>query len=334
MPKKPSSNSRPSATRAFGLSLAVGRGFTPRRLFAVAFSLLLCALAFSAPAKPAATPAAVPVEKPSAAKTPAPAAATDEDKDRVIVERADKLNYDGTQKMYILEGNVRIRHKDVVLTCDYAEYHDDTDTADCRGHLTMKDPGSTVTGDTMHVDFTDEIAVIDGHVIIVTQKKKKGEEAAPAETTKPGVKPPTKPPATETPKTTDDSGRPHSISEAREKVTTIHCPHVKYRYTDGSRYAWITGPITAEQTDRTAEATSGEYDGEEHTLTLAGPVKVKTKDGNDFTAKTAVISTEEEWMKAEGIAGIAIRKPKTKGGTETAPATTPATAPTPPPATK
>jgi lipopolysaccharide export system protein LptA len=217
-----------------------------------------------------------------------------------------------------------MRHKDVVLTCDYAEYHDDTDSADCRGHLIMKDPESTVTGDTMHIDFTDEIAVIDGHVVIVTQKKKKGEEAAPAETTKPGakapVKPAEKPAATEAAKAADDNGRPHTIAEAREKVTTIHCPHVKYRYTDGSKYAWITGPITAEQTDRTAEATSGEYDGEEHTLTLAGPVKVKTKDGDDFTAKSAVISTEEEWMKAVGISGIAIRKPKTKPATEGPPA--------------
>ncbi len=320
MPKKPDSNSR---------------AYTTRLVVFAAF--LTCAIAFSAPAKPTIpgkAPAAVPAEKPSPAKA-APASADAEDKDRIIVERADKLTHEGT--LYVLEGNVRMRHKDVVLTCDYAEYHDDTDTADCRGHLTMKDPESTVTGDTMHVDFTDEVATIDGHVVIVTQKKKKGEEAAPAETPKPGAKPATKPPATETAKTTDDSGRPHSIAEAREKVTTIHCPHVKYRYTDGSRYAWITGPITAEQTDRTATAASGEYDGEEHTLKLAGPVTVKTKDGDEFTFKTATISTEEEWMKAEGGSGIAIRKKKpatatTPEGTPPAPAPTPTPTPTPTPA--
>jgi lipopolysaccharide export system protein LptA len=339
------------------------RGPHPARLFAVTIALaalLACVIAFSAPAKPTMpgtapsakpkpAPAAVPAEKPASTK-PAEQPA-DEDKDRVIVESADKLTYDGSRKIYVLEGNIRMRHKKVVLTCDYAEYHDDTDDADCRGHLQLKDAESTITGDTMHIDFTDEIAVIDGHVVIVTQKKKKGEEAAPepkpAEkpapkpAPKPAEKPatpPASPPAAAQPE--EESGRPHSIAEARERKTTVHCPKIKYRYTDGSRYAWITGPITAEQKERTATAASAEYDGEEATLKLMGSVKVKTKDGDEFTCPTAIVSTDEEWMRAEKVTGIAIRKKKKTEGEQPAPAPTPtptppsapAPTPTPPPA--
>ncbi len=297
-------------------------------------------------AKPAkASPVAAPAskQKPPAAEKPAAEGGTPEEKDKVIVEHADKLRYDGDKKVYRLEGNVRIRHKDTVLTCDWAEYYEDTDKAIARGHLLLKDPETTVTGDVMSVDFTDEVAVVEGNVIIVSHKKKEeaaGEQgqqagggqgeskAAAGKTTQPGQAKPAaeaqaagaqgqlgKPAgSTARPQTTKSEEKaPTTIKEYRERKTTVYCSRVRYRYTDGEKYAWITGPIRAEQKDRTAWADRAEYDVEDGVLKLFGNVRVKTSDGDEFQCPTAIISVDEEWLRAEKVSGVAIRKKKKKG---------------------
>ncbi|MCX7599561.1 MAG: hypothetical protein N2512_11960 [Armatimonadetes bacterium] len=273
---------------------------------------------------PKATPSA-PDQKPKPAE--------DEEKDKVIVENADRLRYDGDRKVYVLEGNVRMKHKDVVLTCDYAEYWEERDEAQARGHLLLRDPESSITGDTIRVDFTDEIAVVEGNVVIVTQKQKKAEGESTGSSTVEGNKGQGDTRAAaggageqagqdssaskqEQPKSQPSGGesgqedRPKSIREARERKTTIYCPRVRYRYTEGQRYAWISGPIRAEQKGRQAWADQAEYDDEEGVLKLVGNVRVKTDEGDEFTCPAAVVSVEEEWLRAEKISGIAIRKKK------------------------
>jgi len=289
-----------------------------------------------------------------------------EEKDKVIVENADRLRYDGQRKVYVLEGNVRMKHKDVVLTCDYAEYWEERDEAEARGHLLLRDPESSITGDVVRVDFTDEIALVEGNVVIVTQKRKKGEQEAAAsgeeaqaksgaEAAGPtaggeatggghgdsgGVKQQTtktQPAGAEA----EEEGRPKSIREARERKTTIYCPRVRYRYTEGQRYAWISGPIRAEQKGRQAWADQAEYDDEEGVLKLLGNVRVKTDEGDEFTCPAAVVSVDEEWLRAEKISGVAIRKkkkseetgqPEATAGQQPAPEETVKTPPAAPPA--
>lgn len=319
-----------------------GRKTTPEA-FTRAWGVLGAALLTTLTLAAAQTPGAGKAQPgPAASKTAPsqpsekPQSEQDEDKDKVVVENADRLRYDGDRKVYVLEGNVRMRHKDVVLTCDYAEYWEERDEAEARGHLLLRDPESSITGDVIRVDFTDEIAAVEGNVVIVTQKRKKGEQEGAAGGSMGGQ---TKPgsgatahggepePAKasqgssvgakqETAKTqqaggeTEEEGRPKSIREARERRTTIYCPRLRYRYTEGQRYAWISGPIRAEQKGRQAWADQAEYDDEEGVLKLLGNVRVKTDEGDEFTCPAAVVSVEEEWLRAEKISGIAIRRKK------------------------
>lgn len=277
----------------------------------------------------------------------------DEESDKVLID-ADDLRYDGSKKLYVLRDNVRIRHKDAVLTCDWAEYHEDTDSAIARGQLLLKDPETSITGDVLHIDFTDEVAVIDGNVVIVTQKKPKKEEGAAekaqtGEKAKQGEKPagqegqqkaggdqgqaaksaPGRPegqvaaeskrtisaqPAATKAEDESDGTQPKSISELRERKTTIYCTKVRYHYTDGEKYAWVSGPIRAEQKDRTLWADKAEYDVEDGVLKLIGNVKVKTEDGDEFQCPMAIVSVEDEWLRAEKVTGVAVRKKKGKEG--------------------
>lgn len=337
-------------------------------------AMLLVCLTVAAPESPGGTkpqPAQGATKATPSPGAPKPKAEQDDEKDKVIVENADRLRYDGDRKVYVLEGNVRMRHKDVVLTCDYAEYWEERDEAQARGHLLLRDPESSITGDVIRVDFTDEIAVVEGNVVIVTQKRKKGQEegatgASTASQAKPGAQAGAQgstagtgaeatqgsqtgsaggkqeaaraqPPGGES----EEESRPRSIREARERRTTIYCPRVRYRYTEGQRYAWISGPIRAEQKGRQAWADQAEYDDEEGVLKLVGNVRVKTDEGDEFTCPAAIVSVEEEWLRAEKISGIAIRKKKRgeqaspaarTSGQEAVPETAQEAPPSPPPA--
>jgi len=268
--------------------------------------------------------------KPATAK---PAAEEDEE-EQVLVE-ADDARYDGQRKVWFLKRNVRIRHKDTELFSDWAEYHEDTDSAIARGNLLLRDPESTVTGDVINLDFTDETAVVDGHVVIVTQKKKsdekgEGQKAGPqpppaqgqpagasAEGTPPGGETAPAKASSEQPQAGEEKGRPESIKEIRERKTTIRCTKLRYHYTDGERYAWLTGPVQAEQKERMAWADRAEYDGEDGILKLAGNVRVKTSEGDEFQCPAAVVSVEDEWLRAEKVSGFAIRRKKAKEKEET-----------------
>ncbi|MBC7287661.1 MAG: hypothetical protein H5T86_06365 [Armatimonadetes bacterium] len=282
----------------------------------------------------------------------------EEEKDKVVVEHADKLRYDGDKKVYRLEGNVRIRHKDSVLTCDWAEYYEDTDTAVARGHLLLMDPETSVTGDVIKIDFTDEVAEIEGNVVIVSEKKKeqKEEGGAPAQPAVGGAeknqavsgKTPNNQPAPASGKSlaagnqaasqnqdgnnqTAEEKKPTTIKEYRERKTTVYCTKVKYRYTEGQRYAWISGPIRAEQKDRTAWAERAEYDVDDGVLKLTGNVRVKTAEGDEFQCPAATVSVDEEWLRAEKVTGIAIRKKKGQEKSPPSPSGAPGPAESQPP---
>ena len=51
---------------------------------------------------------------------------------------------------------------------------------------------------------------------------------------------------------------------------------------------------------------------EDGVLKLFGNVRVKTADGDEFQCPTAIISIDEEWLRAEKVTGVAIRKKKKK----------------------
>ena len=67
-------------------------------------------------------------------------------------------------------------------------------------------------------------------------------------------------------------------------------------------------------------------------MTLTGDVVLTTEKGDEIRCLKAVVSVDDDWIKAEGMSGVTLRKKKGEEG-KPAPAPTPSPAPaTPAPA--
>ena len=87
------------------------------------------------------------------------------------------------------------------------------------------------------------------------------------------------------------------------------------------------------QEDKTCYADQAVYEELKDTITLTGDVRVLTDKGDEFRCPRAVISVEEDWIRAEQVTGVGKRRPEESGGESST--TTGETAPpaeTPPPA--
>lgn len=213
-----------------------------------------------------------------------------EDEDRARIESADHLRYDAGAGMYYLTGNVVISHKDIKLYCDRATYDYDNNSAVAEGNPRVVNPDTTVTGDLIEADFEDEIATISGNVIAVTQRKKPESEQQADEGEK------------------REGEVPRDLDELREKLTTITCPKVVYRYSEDVKTVHATGRIKAVQEDKTLYADEALYEELKDIVTLTGDVRVITDRGDEFRCPKAVISVEEDWLQAENITGVAVRR--------------------------
>ncbi|GAJ23725.1 unnamed protein product, partial [marine sediment metagenome] len=138
---------------------------------------------------------------------------TEEDDDIVNIEHFDDLDYDATQELFYLAGNVIFSHQDVKFYCDEAWYYEADDTARATGHLRVVDPQCTITGDLVTADFDAEVTTVTGNVVMIAQKKKK-------ESTAEG-----------------EEEEPTKFEEYREKKTTITCPKIVYEYADDVKKA-------------------------------------------------------------------------------------------------
>ena len=213
-----------------------------------------------------------------------------EDEDRARIQWADDLRYDAAEGMFYLSGHVEFWHKYIKLYCDEAEYDKDADRAVARGNPRVVNPDTTVTGDIIEANFDDEVATISGNVTAVTQRKKKTDEQAAEEGDG------------------DDDDVPRDADEVWEKLTTITCPKVVYRFGDDVKTAHATGRVKAVQEDKTLYADEALYEELEDIITLTGDVRVVTERGDEFRCPKAVISVEEDWLQAEAVTGVAVRR--------------------------
>lgn len=231
------------------------------------------------------------------AQEPEEAGGVKEDEDRARIESADHLRYDATEGMYYLTGNVVFSHKDIKLYCDEAVYDYDNNQAVAKGNPRVVNPDTTVTGDIIEANFDDEIATISGNVTAVTQRKKEGaEEQQPAEGEE------------------KDEEVPRNFDELREKKTTITCPKVVYKYNEDVKTVHATGRIKAVQEDKTLYADEALYEELKDIITLTGDVRVITERGDEFRCPKAVISVEEDWLQAENITGVGVRREDEENG--------------------
>jgi len=255
-------------------------------------------------------------DKAEAEKQPAKAKSTKKDDDedeRVRLEWADSMFRDKAAHTYYLKGNVRFSHKDMVLYCDEAEYYDENhpdkpDTAKCVGNLKIVDPEATITGDLITADFDEKLAVITGNVRIVAQKKDQEEE----ESTSSGVQAEEKSAEEKGPgaedKKEDEDKEPERLEDYAKKLTTITCDKVQYYYDDDVKKGIATGNVKAIQEDKTAWADQAVYERIPDEITLTGNVRLKTDEGDEFHAPKAVISIEDDWIRAENVSGITFHR--------------------------
>ena len=316
-----------------------------RRLAALVLFALLAAAPCAAPQQPVNAPAAEsaapaaekPKTSPTATPPPAPAAQKKDDEERrVRIERADTFRHDG-DRTYNLRGNVVIRHKDLTLYCDAADYlagetDDSEGTLRATGNLRLTDPENVITGDLLEVDFDREVALITGNVRVVTEKKQEKEtvreDAAPGlSRTKDekrladgrnGVNPVAgrpEPNREDKQEVTRESPEPRSFKEYREKRTVITCERLEFEYADDVRRLTATPRVQAVQEDKTVWADRAVYEELAEIVTLTGNVIVRTEDGDEMHAALVVISVEEDWVQAEGVSGVTLRKRRDNGGT-------------------
>lgn len=225
-----------------------------------------------------------------------PPAAAPEKKPKTYTVKSGPLHYDASKKLYHFtsssETEVVFTQDKVTMSMDQCDYDDDHQTAVGSGHLKIVDPESTITGDLLKVNFDTKFAQIIGNVTIVTQKKKpEGTAEQPAEGEK----------------------KPTTVSEYREKKTTITCPQIDYYYADDKKQATVTGPVKAVQEDKTVTSDKAYYDGVKDEVKLDGNVIVTMEKGNEFHCPEATIHLKDDSFEAPNITGVVIQeeeKPK------------------------
>ena len=202
--------------------------------------------------------------------------------------KAGRVAYDADQKVYHLTATpanpVVFTQDKVTMTMDQCDYDDERQTAVGTGHLKITDPDSTITGDTLKVDFNAKFAQIIANVTIVTQKKREEpKEPAPAEGEK---------------------------TSYREKKTTITCPQIDYYYADDKKQGTVVGSLKAVQEDKTVYSDKAFYDGVKDEVTLEGSVRLVMQNGNEFRCPKAIISLKTESFSLEDMEGLVVEEKK------------------------
>ncbi len=232
-----------------------------------------------------------------------------EDEDRARIEWADDLRYDPVEAMYYLTGNVVFSHQDITLYCDEAVYDYDENSAVATGNPRIVTEDTTITGTVIEADFDDEVATIADNVTAITQRKRENGEDQAEE---------------------DGDEEPRHLEDYWEKKTTITCQRVVYEYAEDVKRATATGRVKAVQEDKTAYADQAVYEELEDIITLTGDVRVLTDRGDEFRCPKAVISVEEDWIRAEQVTGVGKRRPEDEEAAEEQPPAEEAPAEQPP----
>jgi lipopolysaccharide assembly outer membrane protein LptD (OstA) len=273
--------------------------------------------------------------------------------DSVIIDYADDLQSESNTGPHHLRGNVKVRARGVQLLCDAADYDENSNSMKASGNLRIVDKESIITGDLLDADFDRELMVITGNVQVVAQRKPDSQKPKESAGTGEGVsrdKGPRKsalaPPdgsnkAATAPEGNDPAkapgkGKPLPAKEARYRRTVITCERVEYYYADDQKRMIATPRVKAVQEERTVFADQALYEDLARLVTLTGNVLIQGQDGDEMRCQKAVVHVDDEWVKAEKVSGVTLRKsggqkprspaPKPEAGGEPPPAPPPTAA--------
>lgn len=183
----------------------------------------------------------------------------------------------GSEKVYILKGNVKMRQGDTLLVADSVEYNEDekVQTAVATGNLRITDPQNDITGAKGTSYFREKRAVVDGNVKIVTKPK-----GGQAKTSKDGIKSNWKEPA------------------------TITCDKLEYLYK--GKVAKLSGNLKITQKNRIVTADSALYQVKDELITLSGNVNGRDEKNQTFSSPSDVIVSlkeGDEWIEMKHAVG-------------------------------
>lgn len=257
------------------------------------------------------------------AQEPEEAGGLVEDEDRARIEWADDLRYDPDEAVYYLSGNVVFSHQDITLHCDEAVYDYDDNSAVATGNPRVVNPETTITGTVIEADFDDEVATITQDVTVVTQRKQEDadaegqdEQQAADEAGEEAAADSGQEAAGEAAGDEDDE-EPRELEDYWEKKTTITCERIVYEYAEDVKRVTATGRVKAVQEDKTVYADTAVYEELKDLITLTGNVRVLTEHGDEFRCPRAVISVEENWVRAEQVTGVGRRRDEDEQSEET-----------------
>ncbi len=177
---------------------------------------------------------------------------------------ASQLVYDREKDQLILSGDVHFYYKDSILSGNRATFNTTTQVGSIEGKVRISQPGTTVTGHRMEVDYKSQKADIREDVKIVTVRDVTG--------------------------TGEDS--------LESGVTTITSDRMEYEWT--RQQGTARGNVTVIQKDRRVHASQAYYDGGAEIITLSGKVRFEQGAGNWMTSEQAVIDLRRQTFMAKG----------------------------------
>jgi lipopolysaccharide assembly outer membrane protein LptD (OstA) len=255
--------------------------------------------------------------------------ASDTKNDTVTVEWADDLGAESMDGPFHLRGKVSILTRDARLICDTADYDRKASTVKASGHLKITDPSAVITGDLLDADTDKELFIVTGHVQIIAQKKADSQPRKPQ--AEPGMElsrdkgtrkttavadgrnKPGSAPEPNTPAKAPGKGKALTGKEARYRKTVVTCDRVEYYYAEDQKRMIATPRVKAVQQDRTVFADQAVYEDLPGLITLTGNVLIQTADGDEMRCEKAVVSVDDETVKAEKVSGTTLRKRKGEG---------------------
>jgi lipopolysaccharide assembly outer membrane protein LptD (OstA) len=109
----------------------------------------------------------------------------------------------------------------------------------------------------------------------------------------------------------DKAGKdPEHVEDYWEKKTTITCERLEYYYADDVKKMIATPRVKAIQEDKTVWADQAVFEDITRLVTLTGNVVLHTEKGDEMRCTKAVVSVDDDWVQAENMTGVTLRKNK------------------------
>jgi lipopolysaccharide assembly outer membrane protein LptD (OstA) len=198
------------------------------------------------------------------------------EEEREIEFHFTKAKYDYKTKTYVFTKGELIDAKEKAkIEADEIVYNEETEKATAKGNLKFTDEENEITAPSLEADLKEKIVVLNGDVMVVNIRKKKGEE------------------------------KKEGLKKYWKDKTILKCKKITYNYRD--KIANLEDQVVVTQEDKELAAQKVTYFGKEDKIILEGDVKFKDDKGQTMNCSKMVIYTKEdnEWIEIEGpLSGI------------------------------